>query len=307
MAELARYNSTRNMYETEEFIPGTTYYVDLINGDDDNDGLSWDSAFAEVKAAIAASEIVRLASTNVYTRNRIFIQGCGNTSYASLTAYPNYTDLIGIGGDFKGDQSGTVVIGSSTASNGTNALEMRGCSFKNIQFRGGGTGMSAFLINKLFRCRFIDCAFFNKGAAGDAGIYVNNTGAHNTFKNCWIGDTNATFTYGLYVKATNNWDHVLVEDCFLTGSTAAYHSGAYLQNGTVVRRNVCIGGTYGIHDVSTESTVAGNAFYIDNRCYGTASTSQSSAGIVVDQNPTVRCIGNICSDGGTGHNQIAIV
>jgi hypothetical protein len=292
------------MFETEEFVPGTTYYVNNVTGSASNDGLSWDSAFAEVATAIAASEVVRLAATNVYQRNRIFIAGTA-TSYATLTALPNYTDVIGVGGDFKGDQSGTVVIGASTTSNGTASLEMRGTTWRNIQFRGGGSGQSAFKCSKMLRCQFIDCAFFNKGAAGDAGVYVYTTGAHNTFRNCWIGDTNATFSYGMYNPHTANWDHCLVEDCFLTGSVAAYYSAAYLQNATVVRRCICIGGVNGIRDASTETTLAGNAFYVGNYCYGSDSTALNAGGMKVTVNPTLRCLGNVCSDQGTGHNQIA--
>lgn len=290
------------------FRRGNIYYVDNVTGSANNSGLGgWGNAFAEVTTAITASETYRLAQADVYIRNLILIQGTA-TSYATLTAFPNYTDLVGIGGSYTGDQSGTVVIGASTTSNGTNALEMRGSTFYNMQFRGGGSGQSAFKASKVLRCVFEDCAFYNKGLAGDAGFYIYTLGGHNRFKHCSLGDTNATFTYGLYVPTgLANWDHCLVEDCLGFGSTAAYFCGAYLQDSTLVKNNTFIGGTYGIRDTSTESTVAGNSFYINNRCYGSTSTSQSSAGIVVDQNPTVRCIGNICSDGGTGHNQIALV
>lgn len=275
--------------------PGRIYHVDLIAGDDTKDGLTWGRAMAQVNTAITASEVWRLAQTNVYTRPRILIKGAANTAYTGLTAFPNYTDVVGVGGSYLGDMTGTVVIGTDTTKNGSATAEMRGSTFSNIQFRGGGSTNSALLALKVLRTRFYEC-MFRVGASGDAGvhIYTGGTGAHNVFQSCHVGYGSAG-TYGFYINETNNWDHCLIQDCFIVGSTAGYYTNAYLQNQTEVRRCTIVGGVSGlaIDDNSTETNINGNAYYIDNRCHSGGGTTNPATVIEVTNNAAKRCIGNI--------------
>ena len=44
------------------------YFVDNINGDAGNDGLSWNTAFAWVSTAITAWEAYRATLANIYAR-----------------------------------------------------------------------------------------------------------------------------------------------------------------------------------------------------------------------------------------------
>jgi len=68
---------------------------------------------------------------------------------------------------------------------------------------------------------------------------------------------------------------------------------AELCNHTIFRNNFIYGGTIGVDDNSTEATLAGNAFYINN-FIGSASDCMEFA-----NNGTVRAIGNVANQAGT--------
>jgi hypothetical protein len=280
---------------------GRTYYVDILRGADTNDGLTMDTPFKQVTAAVTASEAYRTAGANPYAinpygvRNRIYVFGALNTPYDGLTTLPNYTDVIGVGASYLRDMSGTAVLGTDTTKNGSATAEMRGSNFTNLQFRGGGSNNSALLALKVLGCRFYEC-FFRCGASGDAGIhiYTAGTGAGNIFQQCKVG-YGANGTYGFYIHETNNWDTCLIEGCWISGGTTGYYTAAYLQNQTVVRNNtiVCTSTSgYAIQDISSETTLAGNAYYVNNFCQGGSGTTDPASVIAVTNNPAKRCIGN---------------
>lgn len=268
--------------------PGRDYFVNNITGATGNDGLSWDGAFAQVSEAITAAEAFRVtfASTNRYIRNRIFVQGTG-TAYTAITALPNYCDMIGVGADPRGNGTGIASItGSSSAA--VTSTGVRGLYLENMQFIGSGS-YYAMALAICFRSDFFNCAFVN-GATGGLDI---TTGGGIWIHNCHIGGDTVTPATGLRVgSAGGNFNQCLVEDCMIYGSTTGIENDAYLCDGTLFRNNTVYGGTKGIDDNSTESTLAGNAFYVNNFI------GAGSDAMEISQNGTLRCIGNICNAAG---------
>jgi len=124
------------------------------------------------------------------------------------------------------------------------------------------------------------------------------TGGGIVIRDCHFGgDTGAPAT-GLYIGSgshNGNFNQCLVEDCMIYGSTNGVLIDTYLNNGTRFHGNTIYGGTYGIRDTSTETTIAGNAFYTNNFVAGgTTGISIASTG-----NAAYQCLGNFISSAGT--------
>ncbi|MGA2488787.1 MAG: hypothetical protein ABSF99_01175 [Anaerolineales bacterium] len=275
------------------------YYVDNVTGNDTTgDGLTWDSAYAQVTKAITAWETFRLAQTNVYARGAIFIRGTGVT-YNYLTALPNYCDVIGVGADPRGNGAGIVVIGSDGAYNGATGVggttDMRGTNWYNIQFVSGNASNYAFYAPIAYRCRFENCTFGTtaNGAAGPlAGLYIA-AGSGTVIKNCSTVANKGECVSGLKIGddggvSTKNFSQCLVEDCVWVGSTNGVLANAYLCDQTDFRHNSIYGASYGIRDTSTETNIYGAIFYDDN--YVTSAGTAIS--IPNTGNSAAQCRGN---------------
>jgi hypothetical protein len=271
--------------------PGRIYYVNNISGSSSYDGLSWDTPFDEVSTAITASETYRESfsgSTNDYIRNIIFVQGTG-TAYSALTALPNYCDIIGIGADPRGNGAGIARIESATTADSISSAGVRGLGMYNLQVGGSSSGYAMDLA-VCYRSIFENCVFVNKST----GALRIVTGGGITIRNCMIGGSDTTAcANGLEISGTANFNNCLVEDNVIYGTTYGVIVNSYLCNATVFRNNFVYGGTIGIDDNSTESTLAGNAWYINN-FVGSAADCISIA-----TNDGVRVIGNICNQAGT--------
>lgn len=292
---------------------GRTYYVNNITGSSAGDGLSPGTAVAQVSQAITLSEAYRLAQTanNTFVRNRIIIQGTA-TRYTALTALPNWTDVIGVGADPRGNGSGIVRIGSASAAHGVTgsggSTDMRGVNWYNIQFNAGGN-FYACLFPIAYRCRFENCTFgcADDNATAYGGLYIQS-GSGVVLKDCATIHHSGTLVTGVTVgNSGGNFNECKITDCVFQGSTAGFSNSAYLCNNSVMQNCVVNGGTNGIVDTSTETTLLGNMWYIANFCYGSQSTGANAGGMKVTNNPTLRCIGNKCSDGGTGHEYNTVV
>lgn len=266
---------------------GKVYYVDNVAGLASNGGTSWQDAMAQINAAITAGELWRLAQTNPYTRYAIYVRGTAN-AYAAITAMPNYCDIIGIGADPRGNGSGIVSISGAGIADAC-AGAGRGVGLYNLQFTGSGAFYSLNL-SILFRSVIQNCAFVN--CANGARIV---TGGGNTIRNCQFGGDTTTPTVGLAVgTSAGNWNQCLMEyNCFY-GSTTGFSNGAYLSDGTVFRFNTCYGGTTGILDTSTQTGLAGSAFYVGNWASGGAN------GMSLAQNAAARNLGNAVVNNVTG-------
>lgn len=217
---------------------GKTYYVNNITGSSGNSGKSWNSAMDEPSTAITAWETYRatLATNNQMVRGRIFIQGTA-TEYTALTALPLYCDVIGLGADPRGNGDGIVQIGAATGTgeDGVDATAtVRGTNFSNIQFQAGKDGY-AFRGTNLFRCRWDNCVFATNGspAGRPAAGFSAAVCSGNVWKDChWITASSTATDNAVGFQITGaHFHNCLVENCFITGATAAVEIAAGCING----------------------------------------------------------------------------
>ena len=280
---------------------GTTYYVNNITGSSTADGLSWNSAVSEVSRAVTLSEASRLihpgGSTNDYIMNTIVVQGTG-TAYSSISALPSYANIVGLGAEPRGNGAGIARLTSSSGATASGST--RGSNWYNIQFGGSGADY-AMDIAVIFRSTFENCTFVNKSTAGMRIV----TGGGVVIRECDFGGDTVATSYGLYIgddTATKNFNQCLVVDNTFHGLTAAVFQSAYRTNNTRFTNNLAMGGTYGIRDNASNSEgIQFLVFYDKNFCYGDSSNNINDGGMKINITPLDRCIGNWCSDAGTGH------
>jgi hypothetical protein len=270
--------------------PGRVYFVNNITGSDTlNDGLSWDAPFAELSAAITASEAYRATFTayNRYIHNVIYVQGT-ETPYAKLTALPLHCDIVGLGNDPRGNGTGIVIIGAGGFDAVDSASTVRGLNLYNLQFNATGA-YYAFDATAIFRSKFVNCAFYN----GTSGTRIV-TGGGIVIQNCIFGGDTAMPSTALAVgTAGGNFNNCLVEDSFFYGSTNGFTNGAGLADNSLFRNNTVYGGTDGIID-TTPNTPAAWMFYVGNYVAG------GTRSITATNGSTYRLLGNHTSAGGTG-------
>ncbi|KKK50449.1 hypothetical protein LCGC14_3124900 [marine sediment metagenome] len=171
---------------------GRTYYVNNITGSATSDGLSWNSAASEVERAIGLSETYRqlgggapTVTTNDHIRNTIIVQGTG-TAYALITNIPNYTNLIGLGADPRGNGSGIAQVdGAGATAMTVSSAGCRGLHMVNMQFdQSSAASVYGLDAAKLFRSIIEDCAFTNQGTSGirivlGGGVTMRNVTCSN--------------------------------------------------------------------------------------------------------------------------------
>jgi hypothetical protein len=298
-----------NVYRKLKFFPGAivegswnglydkrgmTYYVNNITGASTNPGTSWDAAFDQLSTAITASEawVDKQTTNNQYIRPTIVVQGTA-TAYSAIAALPNYTDIIGLGADPRGNGAGIARLDGAGAADAAASAGCRGIDLYNLQFTGSGN-FYAMDLALIFRSVFENCAFVNCAYGGMRIV----TGGGIVIRDCHFGGDTTTPATGLYIGSgshNGNFNQSLVEDCVIYGSTNGVLIDTYLNDGTCFRNNTIYGGTYAIRDTSTETTIAGNAFYMGNYVAGgTNSISIASTG-----NAAYQALGNWASDAGT--------
>jgi len=185
---------------------------------------------------------------------------------------------------------------------------MRGVNWYNIQFNAGGNYYACHF-PVAYRCRFENCTFgcADDNATAYGGLYIES-GSGVVLKDCATIHHSGTLVTGVTVgNSGGNFNECKITDCVFQGSTAGFLNSAYLCNNSVMQNCVVNGGTNGIVDTSTETTLLGNMYYVGNFCYGSQSTGANAGGMKVTNNPTLRCIGNKCNDAGTGHEYNTIV
>ncbi len=284
---------------------GKTYYVNNITGSATSDGLSWNSAASEVERAIGLSETYRQmgggapgVTTNDYIRNTIIVQGTG-TAYALITNIPNYTNLIGLGADPRGNGSGIAQVdGAGTTAMTVSSAGCRGLHMVNMQFdQSSAASVYGLDAAKLFRSIIEDCAFTNQGTSGirivlGGGVTMRNVVCSN--------DTYAQITGLTLGSSAQNNGHKIV-DCEFFGDTNGVSFSSVAGKQTVFKNSYAYGGTYGFLDTSS-SDVGHQPMYID--CYGNgqAGSSINSSGFKVSNNYTRHLINCIENASGTVFN-----
>jgi hypothetical protein len=266
------------------------YFVDNVNGDDANAGLTWATAFEQIDAAITAWETFRALQTNVYAQGAIYVRGTG-TAYDALAALPSYCDIIGVGAEPAGDGTGIVVIGANGADG--IAGTARGLGLYNLQFVTGGAFWAADFVN-LFRSKIVHCAFKNVTAAADGGLRFSGASGGLVIEDCiWMAANDVCFKVGIQAQGTH-LNACRIRKNYITGTTAGVLIDATVTHGdwTVFEDNV-IGdlghGCVKAIDDNQPSDAVSWLNYVKNSVMGTNL-------ITIANNGAARCHGNVSAN-----------
>jgi hypothetical protein len=279
---------------------GATYFVNNITGAAANDGLTWDTAVAEVSQAITLAEAARLASwggvtlTNHTLRNRIFVQGTG-TAYASISSLPSFCDIIGVGANAHGDGSGIPVISGKSADAPAAAFAgtARGLGLYYLQFETSGAKYCLDFVN-LFRSEIAFCSFKASDptlatVVTTGGIrFTGSSGGNYIHDNMWIGGNDSWFTYGIKTDAgVVIFNFNRIENNMIEAETAGIYIAAetVTGDGTSVNDNKFTGGNHVMAVAVDDNATTGRIFYSGNRCGST------DGGQLVN-NGAIRWVGN---------------
>jgi len=280
---------------------GRTYYVNNILGSSSNDGLSWGKAMDQVSTAVTASETYRQlggvdggasGTTNDYVMNTIIFQGTA-TAYTAVSTLPNYTRIIGLGAEPRGNGTGIAQIDGGGAAD---AMEgsARGMELYNIQCdQSAAASFCGLDCAVLFRAKIEDCEFRNQGTSG-IRIAV---GGGVTMRN--VACTNGTFAQitGLTLGAGSTNNGHKITDCEFFGDTQGVSFSSVAGKQTVFKDCLARGASYGFLDTSA-SDVGFQPMYV--RCYGIggASTSVNTSGFKISNNYTRHAIA--CMENASG-------
>ena len=190
---------------------GEIYYVNMLGGSDDYDGLSPETPFATYAKAVTATAVGSW-STSPWADHNIIIVYPG--VYAeNITSMPHGNITIGLFGDFdlKDNQLGASIKPSSGSA--VDAASIVNAAFFNMNFEGLTTyaAFDAEIINNVLfqNCRFTGPVETSTAAAGivtkdsvrmrciesefvclDKGIDVNYADAGDSFSHALIKDCN---------------------------------------------------------------------------------------------------------------------
>ena len=134
-------------------ISGSTYFVDNNSGVDTQPGDSWATAFKTLAKAVTVSNAdIARGSDRWARRNTIYF--AADTETATLAAFPNKCDVIGVGSYDANDKPG--ITGNHVPVNTGNY----GTRFFNIWFRGAAVaGPIVTLASTSSGIQFIGCTF----------------------------------------------------------------------------------------------------------------------------------------------------
>lgn len=203
---------------------GKKFYLDAVNGDDGNDGLSSVTAFKTLPVAYAA-----------LTANKneiLFIVGGASSLNlaAAFTWAKNYTHLIGLGGNLR--FGGRVRIGHNANFTTMFTLSASGCIFHNIHFQGGRgstTNVTMLSITGL-RNAFSNCHFEAMLHATEAGgtqswraVSIGDAAQANSFARCTFGSWTTVWASanGKLVHFVGDNADTYFDDCVFVGNTSS--------------------------------------------------------------------------------------
>ena len=304
-----------NVYRELKFFPGAiitgwgaqgegrTYYVNNITGSSTAEGRSWNSAVDQVEQAISLSETFRQlgsgapsVTTNDYVRNTVIIQGTG-TPYTAVTSIPNYTDLIGLGADPRGNGTGIAKIDGAGTEDAmsVSSAGCRGLYMVNLQFNSSAAGsFYGADFAKLFRSTIETCTFTNGGLAGlrivlGGGVVMRDIACGN--------DTYAQIT-GMILGNGATVNACKITDSEFYGDTQGVLFSAVAGEETVFKNCFARGGSYGFKD-TTSSSVGAQPQYIKCYGFGTASSNINDGGFKISNNYASHSFGCISNSNGT--------
>jgi hypothetical protein len=194
--------------------PGDRYYVDYRNGNDNNDGLSWDTPFKTYSRAITA------ATSN--NNDHIYIDGDSTVAEtAMVTLSKNRVHTYGFNGALGHyGQGAKISIGVTTAATDIACFKNTGVrnTFTGIKFISNNTvaeGLYAVAEGGEF-ARYHNCEFYKSTDLDDAGaseLLLNGDSA--MFYDCTIGSSaNETGNIRANVLCTATLSGKKLRDCY---------------------------------------------------------------------------------------------
>ena len=245
------------------------YYVDLNRSTAQlvgADGLTWDTAFGAIAAAIAASNISIGLSANRWwaRRNRIFVVGDGITE--SLTVLPEKCDIIGLGADLYPYPrvTGVHVI----------AVAKVACRFINMGFNASADADIFDLPTGCYGIQFLGCHFVPTITGATKALEINNA-AGVVIANCnfQIGAGGPSyFDQCIHFEGTIHHDCVIADNVIIGNAGILCAAGNHF--GSIMRGNFIRAITgLGIDDDSDDWMVMNNRWTVEG-----IDTSTSTAG-----------------------------
>lgn len=191
---------------------GQEWFVDQVNGNDGNDGLSWATAFSTIATAVTANATYRALAANVNSRNRIYIGGGWFTEV--VTALPWGCDIVGCG----------TQVGYPTRMAGlwTIATKVIGCRIYNLHFNVNSATTVLSLTDSSWYNEFHNCEFYAGTSSGYA-LYFHDSNYTIIDKCRFIGHD--VYTTAIYCDVEG------FHNCKITNNTiCASASGIYLKS-----------------------------------------------------------------------------
>ena len=275
-------------------ISGKTYFVSAYGNN--TTGLSWETAYTTIAAAIAASNTYIALGTVAGGRNRIYIDSNGGDNWAeTLTVFPNQCDMIGVG-----SKAGwmTTIYGITTI--GTACL---GTHIYNLRFINPTTADAVITIPdgshgfEIYKCRIRN----NSGNDSSAGIKIGSLWDFTIADNFIYGNPPCVIGIELDGVACGNSE---IKNNFISATTTgiAIANGTTSDYGLVIRNNIIFRA-----DPNSDSAMAvgidfrdtqgrTHACVIDNRI-GAVDCIQFD-GTVSGNRDHWMCLGNIVSASG---------
>ena len=192
------------------------YFVDPANGNDNDTGLTPDSALAGIEAAYAKT-VANQHDTVFYIAG-----SSGNTLAAQLTWAKNYTHLIGITAPTNIAQRARVFYAAALTTTPMVNLTATGCIFKNLYFFHGVASTASLVCFQVTGGRnyFENVHFAGIGhATGQGDVATARSlalaGAEEClFQSCSIGlDTIARSAANAEIEFTSQAKRITFKDC----------------------------------------------------------------------------------------------
>lgn len=273
---------------------GHTYYVDTnhanaLDANDGEHGQTWEKPFATIAYAITRNN----ADGGSYTMSNILVNA--GTYTEDLTTEPKNVNIIGVGA--KTRLQGTHVFSTTNSQN---------WHWWNMQFRDT-SGVNFTITNLHHVCGWHGCTFENSGSG--TGALSLGTGFDFTVENCrFLG--NPVFTTAIQI--TGNQYRTMIRGNLIAATT----NGILIDSGSVGYGNMIeantIGRTMTDPNSSAQMTRGISSLKEDGHSGFMVVNNRIEAVDAIyfahtsGTNETDCCLGNICSEAGTGSSEVLI-
>jgi hypothetical protein len=264
---------------------GTTFFVDNNCGSDSNDGLSWDSPLKTFARATVLNNIdIARGSDRWARRNTIYY--AADTETATIVAFPNKCDVIGVGSYDANTKPG--ITGNHAPVNTGNY----GTRFINIWFKAPVVAAPIItLASTSSGIQFVGCTF--DGAVGTVTTAI--TAVASPFLNVEDCDIFGAFATGYIALGAGEAASTTIKGNWMRGSSGLGISA----NSTTTSYQVLVQGNI-VTLVTTGLCVDDNTdlLYLVGNRFTNAATLTNYAGYtgILDVN-IARCVDNICMGG----------